>query len=62
MLDRKSGYSQRRHAADQTERTMRGDTRRIAALHTILWEPLYPSWQRQYAIDQLLIHDPQFQG
>ena len=41
---------------------MRGDTRRIAALHTILWEPLYPSWQRQYAIDQLLIHDPQFKA
>ena len=60
MVDREASYTQRRRAGEQAERLLPDDARRIEALHTLLWEPLYPGWQRQYAIDQLLIHDPDF--
>ena len=62
MLDRQAGFSDRRSAAAQAEAAMPSDPRRLAALEKLLWDPKYLPWQRQYAIDQLLIHDPQFKA
>jgi hypothetical protein len=62
MVDRQAGYGLRRHAAELAEQRMPDDPRRIAALHDLLWQPRYPAWQRRYAIEQLLVHDPQFKA
>jgi len=60
MLDREAGFSDRRVAAAQAEADMPQDPRRLEALGKLLWRPRYLAWQRQYAIDQLLLYDPQF--
>lgn len=62
ILDRQKGFDARRKAAAQAEREMLDDPRRLAALMKLVWEWGYPPWQRQYAIDQLLIHDKEFVG
>jgi len=57
MLDRQAGLSRRRFAMEQARSQMPRDPRRIKALQDLLWKPKYPAFQRQHAIDELIIYD-----
>lgn len=54
MTNRQAAPEVRQRAADQAQRQMPRDPRRIAALHQLLWERGYPESQRRYAIDELI--------
>ncbi len=51
--------SEWKHAAiAQTARGDQDSVRYVAALRTVLWEPGYPTWQRRWALAQLVEADP----
>ncbi|MAE68167.1 MAG: hypothetical protein CMJ18_28285, partial [Phycisphaeraceae bacterium] len=57
MTDRSVPFSKRRTATEQARLANPDDPRRIKALHHVLWERGYPSWQRTNAVDELATHD-----
>lgn len=57
MLDTSREPFERRKAAKQAEKEFGNTARRISALYKIIWGARYPTLERTYAIDQLLMHD-----
>lgn len=57
MLDRDVDVRFRRRAAEQYDVEGFPDERYFKALNQLLWEPTYPDWQRQYAIDRFIEFD-----
>ncbi len=58
VLDRDLAFRFRRQAIQQAQLEHPGDPRWIAALYRLVSQPGYPTWQRRYAIDQLVEIEP----